>query len=152
MIDVGDLTSDVVALETADVGLAALDALFAAWCALLRLADGVCQRLWVVGADIETVRTACLFQAGARTGHHGQSTTDGLDDGDAKTLVDGGIDETLGLGIQRRQVGIGHVVEDEHTTMEAVRRHIVHHQVRVRRAMAHDDERQALPRRGWARS
>ena len=71
---------DIVALEAADIVAAAADALFAALGAPEHLTDGLGKGLLVVGIDIEGVGTACLLETGARAGHHGETTADGLDD------------------------------------------------------------------------
>ena len=114
------MLGDIVALEAADIVAAAADALLAALSATEHLTDGIGKGLLVVGIDIEGVGTARLLQTGTRASHHGQTTADGLDDGNAKALVARGIDKGLGMGVEGGEIVVGNVVEDLDAVAQAV--------------------------------
>ncbi len=109
-----------MALEAADIVAAAADALLAILGAPEHLADGLSEGLLVVGIDIEGVGAARLLETGARAGHHGQTAADGLDDGNAKTLVARGIDKGLGVGVEGGEIVVGDVVTDLDAVAQAV--------------------------------
>ena len=120
VINVEHLAGNIITLKATDVLTAALDTFLASWGSLPHLTDGCSQRHWIIRRDIETVRTSCLLQTRPRTTHHRQSTTDGLDDGNAKSFIHRGIYKRFSLGIQRRQIGIMHIVEDIHPSVQSV--------------------------------
>ena len=121
MVDLEHLAGDVITFKATDVLTAALDTFLASWGSLPHLLNGCSQRLWIIRRNIKTVRTSCLLQTRPRTTHHRQSTTDGLDDGNAKSFIHRGIYKRFSLGIQRRQIGIRHIVEDIHPPMQSMR-------------------------------
>ena len=99
MIEVDDLLGDILTFKPADVGLTAQDTLFAPLSPSEHLSDSCSHALGIVSSNVQAVGAASLFEAAACAGYNGQTATDGLDDGDAKTLVDTGIDKRLGTGI-----------------------------------------------------
>ena len=106
------MASYILAIETLDVIHTALDALLAAIGALKAAADGIGHAFGIIRGDVEAIGAAGLFETAACAGYYGQTATDGLDDGDAKTFVDAGIDETLGAGIKGGEVGIRNAMHD----------------------------------------
>ena len=120
MVDLEHLAGNVITLKATDVLTAALDTFPASWGSLPHLLNGCCQSLWIIRRDIEIIRPTCLLQTRPCTTHHRQSTTDGLDDRNAKTFIHRGVHKRLCLGIQCRQIGIRHIVEDIHPSVQSM--------------------------------
>ena len=78
------------------------------------------------------MRATGFFQTRPRTSHHRQATTDRLDDGDAKALVNRRIHKRLSPCIESRQSLVAHTVAHHHPMLQVILTRIRHHLVGIR--------------------
>ena len=100
------MRGDIGATKAPDVLLAGLDALCPAVSIGEAGEDGCSHTLDIIGVDIQAMGTTCLLKTGTGTGDNGESCGNCLDNGDAETLVTGGIDKSLGKTIDNGEVCI----------------------------------------------
>ena len=91
---------------------------------------------------LDITKAACFLEAGTCASYNWQTGTDGFDDRNAKTFVDGGVYKSLGIGIIGHEFGIADSMEHDNTMFETMFFRIGFHLIGIGRLTANDDERQ----------